>query len=94
MKDNVSAIYTYRLVCKNFARVAKGSASKKYEQGGSSAPACSDDKCCFYLPAFFESSTKRFFVRANSGRFFSHSGHAPVTRAFSDASLSLNNIPR
>ena len=72
--------------------MARGSACKKYKQGESSAPACSNDKCDFYLPAFFETSIKRFFVRANSGRKFIHNGHSLVPREFADAPFS--NIPK
>ena len=72
--------------------MGRGLVSKKYKQGESSAPACGDDKRGFYLPDFFESSTKRFFVRANSGRNFAHNGHSPVPRDFADA--LLGNIPK
>ena len=44
------------------------------------------------LTAYFESSTKRFFIRANGGRNFVHTGHSPVEREVSNAPLS--NISR
>ena len=51
-----------------------------------------DEKCRFSVTAYFESSTKRFFIRVNGGRNFVHIGHTPVGREVSNAPLS--NIPR
>ena len=90
--EKVSAYYTYTLRCQHFGRVARGSRSKKYKEGESAAPLLIDEKCRFSVTAYFESSTKRFFIRANGGRNFVHTGHSPVEREVSNAPLS--NISR
>ena len=51
-----------------------------------------DEKCGFFVTAYFESSTKRFFIRKNGGRNHVHLGHSPV--AIEVSNVPLSNIKR
>ena len=83
--------HKYTIQCCESGRTGRKNPDKKQKRETKGANTCSD-KCKFELPVFHDAVTGRFYVRANGGGNFKHTGHNFVPREHTKD--SLNNTPR